>query len=99
MAMLSSSKLCAAKRRAAFSDIPQRSAMSRMEWAERGRPPPCLRRGLIAFSDFVPGEEPKAKEGPSRGGSGHLQKHNYLSDSYDLSKSKYASASYIGQAS
>src|ERR1700679_67562 len=88
MAMVSSLNLCAAKRRAAFSDIPQRSAISRMEWAERGRPPPCLRRGLIAISIFR-GRNRGKKEG-SAGEEGTLLKHNYFCHSYDLTKSKYA---------
>src|ERR1700734_4208475 len=72
MAMASSSNLYAAKRRAVFCDIPQRSAISRMEWAERGRPPPCLRRGLIAISK-IPGEEPVAKKKDQPGRRGTLQ--------------------------
>src|ERR1700677_240499 len=90
MAMVSSSSLRAAKRRAAFSDIPQRSATSRMEWAERGRPPPCLRRGLIAISNILGGGTKGKNEG-SAGEEGTLQTHNYFCHSYDLTKSKYAS--------
>jgi hypothetical protein len=71
IAMASSGRALAANRRADFSEMPQRSAILRTESADRGRPPPCRLRGLIAPPSIIKNRGRKQK-GWGSCGSYHL---------------------------